>query len=188
MIVDIIKWCNENQGFITSIGTLITLIVLIPAFILWLVKTGKNMTHNTKKWCGKIRMSFINFCKSKTKKHFRLLMDGLFTTEIGNSLTGSFVDNTGTFHLMPSEKIILLGGIDGNYTITMARNIAPHFDQTPPKRLQTGSILKLFNAKLFNTVEWVKLKSDPVQVADVWQFDTEPYTPTEREENAITSQ
>ncbi len=168
------------------IGGTITALVIATASKIF---TALNvMFRSIKKWCGKIKVQFVNFYKSRTKKHFRLLMDGLFTTEMGNCLVGSFSENTGTLHLMPPCKIILFSGTQGDYAIITASNTMQHSDQGTFKPIQTGSILKLFNAKLFNTVEWVKLKSNPIQVAEGWKFDTEPYMPTELEENAVISQ
>lgn len=101
---------------------------------------------------------------------FRLLVKGAYTTDNGSLASG--------YHLYAKTPVLLIAGIDGNYSIQVESNKVEHED-LGSIRLNIGSVIKT------NTEEWLKISSTPTKLSDgTYFFETEPYEPTEEESKA----
>ena len=108
--------------------------------------------------------------ETSENSYLRILHYGVYTEDDGSIEYGNHL-----YKKIPIEKI---SGSNGNYTITTKVNKVLHEDNGELK-LDKGTKIKLFSSN-----EWAMITTNATQTLDGYEFNTEPYTPTQAEENA----
>lgn len=103
--------------------------------------------------------------------YLRILVNGVYTKDNGSLGYG--------YHLYKKIPILSVIGSNGNYVLKTSVNKVLH-DDNGELKLTKGTKLKLYNSK-----EWVEIVSEATAVTDGYEFETQAYTPTEAEENAV---
>lgn len=102
--------------------------------------------------------------------YLRVLVNGAYTKDDGAFAFG--------YHLYKKMPIKSVAGSNGNYILTTDIDRFVHDDNGEIK------FTKGLKLKLFASNEWVQISSNPVLTDDGYEFETEPYIPTESEANA----